>query len=78
MRASTSITGANSVEPAAGDRVADERRVLGAADRDRADQRQRHLALGEIVAEVLADRREVARVVEHVVDELERVPRCMP
>ena len=39
---------------------------------DGADQRQRHLAFGEVVAQVLADRGQVARVVEHVVDELER------
>ena len=35
-------------------------------------KRQRRLAFGQIVAEVLADGRMVAGVVEHVVDQLER------
>ena len=40
--------------------------------RERVDQRQRRLAFGEVVAEVLAELVGVAAVVEHVVDELER------
>ena len=36
----------------------------------RVDERQRRLAFGEIVADVLADHGVVARVVEHVVDQL--------
>ena len=42
------------------------------------DQRQRGLALGEIVAEVLAQRVGIARVVEHVVGDLERVAELHP
>ena len=37
------------------------------------DQRQRRLAFGEIVADVLAERAGVGHVVEHVVGDLERV-----
>lgn len=55
-----------------GDRFADERSFGGRPDRERADQRQGGLAFGKIVAEILADGVELARVIEHIVDELER------
>src|SRR6185295_4587800 len=37
-----------------------------------ADQRQRRLALGQVVPQAFADRLCLARVIEHVVDQLER------
>ena len=50
-------------------RVADQRRVGGRADAERADQRQGRLAFCEVIAEILADRIEVARIIENVVYE---------
>ena len=45
----------------------------GAAVRHRVDQRQRRLAFGEVVADVLAELLDLGVVVERVVDELERL-----
>jgi len=58
--------------PAFENRVPHHRCLLRRAGAQRIDQRQRRLALGEVVAEALADRRRVARIIQHVVDQLER------
>ena len=62
------------VEAACADRLAEHRGLRRRAAFDRDDQRQGRLALGEVVADVLAERAGVGRVVEHVVGDLERKP----
>ena len=52
-----------------GYRLADQRTLVGRTGRHRADQRQRRLALGEVVAEVLAEFLGRSLVVERIVDE---------
>ena len=54
------------------DRLADQRRLVGAAALQRADHGQGDLALAQVVAQVLAELGGIALVVEHVVDDLER------
>ena len=75
----------SSQTPESRDRLGDARRGLGVARAHRldvgaqrratghgADERERELALGEVAEQRLARWPRVARVVEHVVDELER------
>jgi hypothetical protein len=56
----------------------DDRRISGLPAASARTQRQRHLAFGQIIAEILADRFGAARIVEHVVDQLERDAQMRP
>ena len=62
--------GAELRESALFDGEADQRALLVVAMAQRMQQRQRGFAFGEIVAEVLAARRRIRLVIEHVIDEL--------
>src|SRR5215468_5071088 len=60
------------------ERVADGRGLFRAAAFEDMDERQRGLSLAQVVAEVLSGLVQLPRIVEYVVDELERGPKMRP